>query len=185
METFSIRLGQSVNLLDGYSTTVFLERGEKCLLKETPKEVLPERVPLSPISGTKWDDYPEISLHSTSEELITAIQSVRLRKISHLSREGSMPKWLSGSLILANLNAADRTAALSHLSEEIGVPLDKTDLSFALVRWSRKSGTALHPCYESGLVRLADSVQIDPEAQRVCNYWIIVRDAYVIVINQN
>ena len=165
-----VKLGHSACLLDGYNSTAYLERDGKSLLKTTPKQALPEIVPENPQAAAKWDDYPVISLHSTTEELISAIQPVQLRanfSEDHPSRGGGVPQWGAGSLTLAGLNETERKAALTEFSEEIGIKLYNPDISYALVRWSRTNGTAVHPCYKLGLFTFADSVQVNPEAQQV------------------
>lgn len=167
------KLGQSFNLLRGCNPTVFLK---KMPLMPSAKPALFERSPVikNPNVEAKWDEYPVISLHKSAEELVSALQQIKLRPSSFEddpSEGGGIPVWPTGALTLANLSAEDRIHALAALSDEIGLDLSQPDMSYALVRRSRKVGTALHPCVESGLFRHVDpSGTVKPETQQALNH---------------
>ena len=158
MATIKLQTGQSLNLLDGYNSSVFLDKtghvpftfGEKqALFYREPVVTLPEE--------SAWSSWPEISLHNSAEQLISALLQIKLRPFEDRSSEGGgISVWPAGALMLAGLTDADRSAALKNVSAEIGLDLNTPEWSYALVRRSRTANTVVHPCLASELFRLVD-----------------------------
>lgn len=161
MEEGAVKLGQSVDLLQGYKPTVFLGTdGKSPLVPSTQPALFEKRSSIqNPNVEAKWDQFPTISLHKTAEELLSGLQHIRLQSHPLEKAEGRNPAvWPAGALTLAGLSDDECKKALTDLSAEIGLDLSEPDYSYALVRRSRKIGTAVHPNFQSRLFR-----NIDPQ----------------------
>lgn len=153
-----MKLGESFTLAKGCKATVFLD---KTPLTPSAQPALYEKKPDFVPQDVKWDDYPVISLHDTAQELLSVIHQITLRRSSHEddpSQGGGVPTWPMGALMLAGLSAEEKEEAVAALKAELGLDLSLPNMSYALVRWSRNVGTAVHPTVASGLFR-----QIDPQ----------------------
>ncbi len=150
-----LKLGQSTSLLVGFkadSSAVPFTTSTKPALYE--KQVIVK----NPNHDATWS-WPRISLHSNVEDLLNAVFQIKLRPVSvgvNSIEDGTPEVWPSGALVLAGLTATERQKALADLSKQLGINLSTVGWSFALVRRSRKIGTATHPCYERGIFGLPD-----------------------------
>lgn len=161
-----MELGQSFSLLQGCNPTIYLDKSP---LTPSAQPALFEIQPhvKNPNYDAKWDEYPVISLHNDAEELLSALQQIKLRPSPFEDDNCGVPTWPMGALTLAGLSAEKRGQVLAALKAEIGLDLSDPDMSYALVRRSRKVGTALHPCVASGLFRHVDPTgTVRPETLR-------------------
>ena len=146
-----MKLGQSTSLLNGYKADVcpaqpFYTSSKPALYEQ---DVIVE----NPDHDAKWSSLM-ISFHENVEDLLSAIQPIKLRVMSFEdkpSEGGAAAVWPAGALILAGLTPSGQRKALKDLSEQLGLDLATEQWSYALVQRSRKVGTATHPCYERGL----------------------------------
>lgn len=153
-----LQTGLSLNLLDGYKSSIFLDRNGDVPFTLGDKQALFSREPVvARPEKSSWSDWPEISLHKSAEELISALLQIKLRPFEDPSSEGGggISVWPAGALMLAGLTGDERTTALKNVSAQIGLDLN-TEWSYALVRCSRTANTATYPCLASGLFRLTD-----------------------------
>ena len=147
----SLKLGQSTNLLHGYNATVFLDGNA---IKPSTKQALVEETPVVKDSDLKaeWSLFPDISLHDTAEELLSAVQRIKLQScyFEKLKNGGGSPKWPAGALMLGGISADERTKALRNLSAEIGLDLSPKGISYVLVQRKRKNGVVIHGSFKNG-----------------------------------
>ncbi|XP_038064052.1 uncharacterized protein LOC119734556 [Patiria miniata] len=143
-------LGQSANLLTGYKADIYsvpFNKSSKPALNDG------QVIVRNPDYDAEWS-WPTISLHDKAEDLLSAVLQIKLRPLEDVSDENGMAGvWPAGALILAGLSrpTSARSRALKKLSHQLGVNLKQQDWSYALVRRTRKIGTAIHPCYERGV----------------------------------
>ena len=157
-ETLQLQTGLSLNLLHGYKSSVFLNRNGHIPFTVGDKQALFYREPVVTSPGEPgWSPWPEISLHNSAEQLVSALLQIKLRPFEDRSSEGGgISVWPAGALMLAGLTDVDRSTALKNVSAEIGLDLNTPEWSYALVRRSRTANTATHPCVASGLFCLVD-----------------------------
>uniref|UniRef100_UPI00358F5283 uncharacterized protein n=1 Tax=Myxine glutinosa TaxID=7769 RepID=UPI00358F5283 len=162
--TTPMKLGQSTSLLNGYKADLcpaqpFYTSSKPALYEQ---QVIVE----SPDPNAKWSS-PMISLHENVEDLLSAIQQIKLRSMSFedtASEGGAAAVWPAGALLLAGLTPSARRKAITDLSEQLGLDLATEHWSYVLVRRSRKVGTATHPCYQRGIFGNPDpSITLRPE----------------------
>ncbi|KAI6649630.1 hypothetical protein LOD99_6634 [Oopsacas minuta] len=156
-EEGTLKLGFSTNLLDGYKPNIYFHQIEESPLKPSKQPALYESdiQVRNPDIKAKWSGLT-ISLHATTEELVTAITKVRIRSElfeDHKSEGGGIAIWPTGALVLEGISKEARKQALSKMSEQIGLDLTKEDQSYAVVRMVRILGDSLHPYYETGEYR--------------------------------
>lgn len=142
-----LRLGQSTNLLAGYKADLyslpFITSSQPAL---NDSQVLVR----SPDYDAEWS-WPTISLHGNAEDLLSATLPIKLRPPEDVLKESCVPGvWPAGALVLSSGTGPSHVKARKTLSHQLGVKLNQ-DWSYALVRRSRKIGTATHPCYERGV----------------------------------
>ncbi|HBA72590.1 MAG: hypothetical protein A2X82_03245 [Geobacteraceae bacterium GWC2_55_20] len=152
----SIRLGTSTNLVRGYQSDWNPESGRLNILRPTT-EIPFESQELKVFDPAGAWSYPEISLHDTSESLLSQVLPYR---VVHPSIDTSAPVLPSGPLVLGS---GDRLLALDMLSSALGVDLKNPALGYALVRLTRLDGTALHKTLETGVTMTVNALTPDPE----------------------
>lgn len=114
---------------------VFFNRKKKAL-SEINSEIA--------LNDTTWG-YPEISLHDSAQELLSALVPYKTAKVTDNSDELILP---AGPLMIAD---KDRVTAIRQLSETLNVDLSNADYGYALVQLRRENGSAVHPCIERGV----------------------------------
>ena len=153
-EAKSLMLGTSMNMLDGLNPSI---KYNADLFSHSTRPALYESKPVinNPDYSAEWG-WPVISLHDTAEDLISSLWKVKLRlnHVDNATYNGSgAAAWPVGALMLAGSGTKQREEVLEQLSSDLGVNLNKSSWSYALVRRQRSIGAAVHPCCKTGLIR--------------------------------
>ena len=141
----TIKIGSAAYLLRGLNSDWNPSNGVNDILYS------PEFEPLTPLAEDipdargKWA-YPDISLHPTAQDLLSALVPYRIVDPSSNVNSPGLP---TGSLLMG---AASNGAAMKALSKTVGVDLDNPDFGYALVKLSRCDGTADHAAGASGIL---------------------------------
>ena len=151
----SISLGLSTDLTKGYCPGWNPESGKLNILHGTQKAPMQPK-PLAPVSENGDWEYPEISLHETAPDLITALLGYQ---VEHPAIEVSSPDLPSGALALCSPEGAETR---SGLSDVLGICLDDPDLRYALVKLTRKDKTVRHTTTETGVLMTVNALNPDP-----------------------
>ena len=146
-----LELGQSTNLISGYEANVITAP----FRSSTKPALYTTQIKLKdPDYEATWS-WPTITFHETTEDLISALVQVKLRKESFEdtpSEGGGVASWPAGALMLKGLTAEEYNEVVQKLSSQLALDLT-AGWSYALVRRSRKVGTAIYKSYERGLFR--------------------------------
>lgn len=152
----SIQLGTSTNLVRGYHTNWNPALGQLNILQPTAKIPF-KSLDLDAVDPTGNWSYPEITLHDTSESLLSQVLPY---KVVHPSIEINPPDLPAGPLVLGG---GDRKQALKMLSSALGVDLNNPGFCYALVKLTRFDGTALHKTRETGVTMTVNALTPAPE----------------------
>lgn len=134
----SLQLGQAANLLFGYRPAWNPNANSPFFAPDQNSTVTYDVT--TPTSPGYWVGTPVITIHSTAEELISAVYKY---KVAPMALD---PAGINVPVGALALNDADRAQALAAESAFLGIDLTGT-LNYMLVTLSRSSGVFKHPFY--------------------------------------
>jgi hypothetical protein len=159
----TVQLGTTTNLVLGYDPSWNLTNCDEKngLFQPQQKAITDFEINVTP-ENPMWS-YPEISLHDSPEDLLSALFPYIVVNPSDGIEEPTLP---AGTLLISD---KDRETAIQQLSETLGVNLSNQDFGYALVQLRREVGSAEHPCIEQG-------IRIHPNPARIPETWGVNED---------
>ncbi|MED4400260.1 MAC/perforin domain-containing protein [Metabacillus fastidiosus] len=149
----SIKLGTVTNLIYGYNPDWRIgDVQNDCLFR--PSEMSLQEFDIELNSEESNWSYPDISLHDSSESLLSKLYPFRIVNPTDGTKAPVLP---AGQLLISD---HDRNLSLKKLSDSLGVDLSNPDYGYALVQINRQSGYAEHPSSEQG-------IRIHPNPSRI------------------
>lgn len=146
MNELKIKLGETTNLLNGLNPLwLSPDKGNDALF--TPPTLLLDELPIMPPQEIGEWSYPFISMHDTTEELLSTLLPYKIKNPSD-SLE-------TAEICLGNLMVGDkdRTEAVKRLSDMLGVDLSKEEEGgYVLVRIKRIDGEVFHDTAKDGFL---------------------------------